>query len=74
MRSLGVAAISLMLVSGALAQQPPNQGSSSDTQEDAVKLHPNWFRETYKYKPCPAAVVFADGRSGCLGCPSRCPH
>jgi hypothetical protein len=76
MRSLGVAAISLTLVTGAFAQQPTNQGplSNGDTLGDVVKQHPNWFREPSKYKPCPADVEFADGRIGCLGCPTRCRY
>jgi hypothetical protein len=29
-------------------------------------------RQSNYYRPCPANVVFADGRHGCLGCPAGC--
>jgi hypothetical protein len=39
---------------------------------DIHKEHPEWFTEKGAYRPCPASVTFPDGRSACLGCPSRC--
>jgi hypothetical protein len=68
MRLLGVAVISLMSLSGAFAQQPPNNGSPSKeyTQADAMKEHPDWFSEQNTYRPCPAEVTF-HGRITCLG-------
>jgi hypothetical protein len=36
------------------------------------RAHPDWFTEPSTYKPCPASVVFPDGRPACLGCPTSC--
>lgn len=30
------------------------------------------WQEPRRYKPCPADVVFANGRHACLGCPTKC--
>ena len=42
---------------------PPRSTGALDTAE---QQHPEWFREKYKYRPCPAEVEFAGGRHACL--------
>jgi hypothetical protein len=71
MRFAIIAAISLLALAsagGAFAQsnQPPAQKNIRDE-------HPEWFNpKPVPYRPCPAAVTFANGQNACLGCPAAC--
>jgi hypothetical protein len=62
--STGIAGASAQEPPTASTQQPSPPGAALDVTE---QQHPEWFRETYKYRPCPADVVFQDGRHACLG-------
>lgn len=60
----------LALIQGAIAQTPNKQSSSPPPSPGYIEdQHPEWFKENYKYRPCPAAVVFPNGRHACLGKP-----
>jgi hypothetical protein len=74
MRTLLIATIATFAVAPALAQQPaqmplpPPQGSGTLTSQQTIeKQHPEWFKESYVYRPCPASVVFSGGEHACLG-------
>jgi hypothetical protein len=59
----------LMSISGAVAQTS-DAASSAGRPIDVEHEHPEWFKETYTYKPCPAAVVFGHEHHACLGFPT----
>jgi hypothetical protein len=70
---LSITVIAVVLVStlGAAAQTPDASSSASHpTISDAEREHPDWFKETYEYRPCPVAVVFGDEHHACLGTPT----
>lgn len=71
MRSLVVlfALAALLPIQTAYAQTPNQQPPSSSQQGYVEDQHPGWFHETYVYRPCPAAVVYSNGRAACLGRP-----
>lgn len=59
----------LMSISGAVAQTF-GPASSTVRPSDVEHEHPEWFKETYMYRPCPAAVVFGNEHHACLGFPA----
>ena len=75
MRSLilvfgGISILGLASVHATYAQ---TDGKSSRPSEANIQQqHPEWFEPKGVYRPCPASVAFPDGRSACLGCPTRC--
>jgi hypothetical protein len=62
-----ISILGLTSIQGAHAQ---SDGKSS--LGDIHKEHPEWFTVKGVYRPCPASVAFANGRSACLGCPTHC--
>lgn len=60
---------------GAAAQtNDASRSSAHPTVAEAERDHPEWFKETYTYRPCPAAVVFGDEHHACLGLPTIGHH
>jgi hypothetical protein len=62
--------LTLVPIRAAIAQTPDKQSSSPPPSPGYVEdQHPEWFKENYKYRPCPADVMFPNGRRACLGKP-----
>jgi hypothetical protein len=62
---LSILGAGVMVANAQESPQPPAHQPAA-TQESTEQQHPEWFRETYKYRPCPADVVFQNGRHACL--------
>jgi hypothetical protein len=77
-RTLAVSVLGLALATGALAQTTPTTPTAptptapSSSLQGLKEGHPDWFTSHTPYIPCPSSVQFSDGRSACLGCPTRC--
>ena len=73
MRTLFVAAVSLLALTAANAEPATTTAEASSTLSSVQGEHPDWFTEPNMYQPCPAAVVFPGERHACLGLPEY-PH
>ena len=69
MRSLILISTLLTLSSATAAwSAPPTDSDSKSVTETGFRgVTPPTENENYPYRPCPANVVFSDGRHGCLG-------
>jgi hypothetical protein len=68
LEAVAICALVTLSVPSALAETNQHSPASEyPTLESVEKQHPDWFKEQYRYKPCPAEVKFANGRNGCLG-------
>jgi hypothetical protein len=70
-RIVVVSVFGLALATGALAQTTPTETGPRGSFQSVKEEHPDWFTSNRPYKPCPSSVAF-NGRSACLGCPTRC--
>jgi hypothetical protein len=56
------------ILSASAQGSPPQSGErTATTHENTEQQHPEWFHETYNYRPCPADVEFSNGKHACLG-------
>ena len=69
---MGKLSLSALFLAAGLVTASAQEGSPTSAPPAAdlnatEQQHPDWFRETYTYRPCPADVVFQDGTHACLG-------
>jgi hypothetical protein len=64
-----VAVSTMALTASASAQGTSSPSPAPLTHQDITQQHPDLYVESNTYKPCPANVVFSNGRHACLGLP-----
>lgn len=66
LEAVAICALVTLSVPSARAETNQHSPASDLTLESVEQQHPDWFKEQNQYKPCTAAVEFANGRPGCL--------